>query len=160
MHQENDHPSAPILPAPPSPGVSMRTNPSVTSPNDRLSTREKQGDMPPPIELDQRPGRSASIAISQSSAASAQPFALAGQAQARMPGSAGLSQLDGTEPKIFPGVVSKHRRSSVQQRPSIILGSEKELTTTPSPGLKKVLSPGEGSQSKESSTSAPVKDDA
>jgi AMP deaminase len=35
--------------------------------------------------------------------------------------------LDGSEPRIFPGVVSRHRRSSVQQRPGSSSISEKEL---------------------------------
>lgn len=147
-HRETKHPSAPILGAPPSPSISMRTNPSATNPNDRASIYEKRGDIPPPIELDRRPGRSGSIAISQSSTTSAQPASLAGPPQTRIPGSAGPSQLDGTEPRIFPGVVSKHRRSSVQQRPSGMLGSEKDPATTSSPGLK-VVSHREANQAKE-----------
>ena len=150
-HREATHPNASSLAAPPSPTDPMRILPSAAYTDSSPRVRKQQGDLPPPIELDKRPTRSGSIAISHSSATSAQPSAFVGQAQPRVPASAGSSQIDGTEPKIFPGVVNKHRSSSVQQRPIGILSNEKDSISSTSPVLGKTASPEEAGQLNEPS---------
>ncbi|KAL9085342.1 MAG: hypothetical protein Q9165_007633 [Trypethelium subeluteriae] len=155
VHRENKQPGTAISAAPPSPSVSMRTQPSATNANDRLSSFEPPSGIPP-LDLGKRPGRSDSIAISQSSAASTQPLSSVAQAQPLMPGSARLSQLDGTEPKIFPGVVNKHRSSSIQQQSSGMLMNEKDSSAQASPGLQKVVSLGDPTWHKKPSGSRPA----
>ncbi|KAI9657720.1 MAG: AMP deaminase [Bathelium mastoideum] len=152
VQRDITEPSTPVLAAPPSPRDSVRAPPSATYPDGSPRARRQHGDPPPPIELDRRPARSASLAKSQSSATSAQPLAFTGQAPSRVPGSAASSQIDGTELKIFPGVVSRHRSSSVQQRPVAMTGFERDSVATPNPSSSKAVSQ-DSDQSKELTSS-------
>lgn len=129
---------------PGSPSASMRTHPSATNPNDLSLT----GQLPPstttvlPAQLARmhpahigndsatnvyyqgdsasRPARSPTFTMTQGASASPQPSS---QANVNTRPSAG--SISAAEPRIFPGVVSRHRTSSIQ-RPMSSTFSDKD----------------------------------